>query len=59
MKNPVEKQNTTQGVFPQQTHTVQNMMHIPAQMMRPTHLDPNGGNMLGFQMNPVSKNRKK
>lgn len=38
------------------------MMPIPTQMMRPQHLDPNaqnGTNFLGFQMNPVSKNRKK
>ena len=41
---------------------MQTMMPIPAQMMRPQHLDPNGPsgmNFLGFQMNPVSKNRKK
>jgi hypothetical protein len=37
-----------------------NIIPIPTQMMRPNHLDPtNGGNFLGFQMNPVSKNRKK
>lgn len=31
----------------------------PKKMMIPNHLDPKGGNSLGFQMNPVSKNRKK
>ncbi len=38
------------------------MMSIPTQMIRPQNLEQNGGNgvnFLGFQMNPVSKNRKK
>lgn len=43
--------------------TMASMMPMPTQMMRPQQLDPtntNGGmNFLGFQMNPVSKNRKK
>jgi hypothetical protein len=57
---------------PETTFSNPNM--IPAQMMRPAHLNPNtsnniptnlpttmpgGGGFLGFQMNPVSKNRKK
>jgi hypothetical protein len=55
-----EKVNMSQGLFPQKSQTNgPSMLPIPSQMMRPTHLDPNGGNFLGFQMNPVSKNRKK
>ncbi len=38
--------------------TINPIMPIPSQMMRPNHLDPKNANNLGFQMNPVSKNRK-
>jgi len=37
-------------------------MPMPSQMICPQHLDQGAGNgmgFLGFQMNPVSKNRKK
>lgn len=35
------------------------MIPIPPQIMRQNPLDPKNANNLGFQMNPVSKNRKK
>lgn len=59
-----EKQNLASNMFtPQVQPTMNPMMPIPTQMMRPQQLDPNnsntGMNFLGFQMNPVSKNRKK
>ena len=53
---------SSQSMYPQQVLLQPTMMPIPTQMLRPQHLDPNGSNgtnFLGFQMNPVSKNRKK
>jgi hypothetical protein len=36
------------------------MMQIPSTMLRPTAVnDPRQNNNLGFQMNPISKNKKK
>ena len=52
----------SQGIYQSQVPIQPTMMPIPPSMMRPQHLDPtgtNGMNFLGFQMNPVSKNRKK
>lgn len=46
------QQNLTANILP-------TMMPLPTQMMRPANLDPKSANSLGFQMNPVSKNRKK
>ncbi len=51
-----------QAIYNTQVPLQPTMMPISPQMMRPQHLDPNqanGMNFLGFQMNPVSKNRKK
>jgi hypothetical protein len=59
-----EKPNLNNNMFPPQVQqTMASMMPMPSQMMRPQQLDSNnsnnGMNFLGFQMNPVSKNRKK
>lgn len=62
--NIQEKPNFQPNMFPPHVQsTMASMMPMPTQMMRPQQLDPNntngGMNFLGFQMNPVSKNRKK
>lgn len=59
-----EKSNFNPNVFPSQVQsTMASMMPMPTQMMRPQQFDQSGQasgmNFLGFQMNPVSKNRKK
>ena len=63
MPTSIDKQvMPVQQMFNTQVSLQPTMMPIPSQMMRPQHLDPNqsnGMNFLGFQMNPVSKNRKK
>lgn len=54
--------NVNPHMFPPHVQpTMASMMPMPTQMMRPQQLDPNISNngFLGFQMNPVSKNRKK
>ncbi len=63
MMTTTQKPNVNPNLFPPKVQATMNqMMPMPSQMLRPQHLDPNGANgmnFLGFQMNPVSKNRKK
>jgi hypothetical protein len=41
------------------TNPIHPMIQIPTSLMRPSIADPKQANNLGFQMNPVSKNKKK
>jgi hypothetical protein len=45
--------------YAQQIQFQPNMIPIPPQIMRQNPLDMKAASNLGFQMNPVSKNRKK
>lgn len=59
--NIQQKPSIQANMFPPHVQsTMGSMMPMPTQMMRPQQLDPTNTNgFLGFQMNPVSKNRKK
>ena len=59
VQNPGLSLNSLVKSYAQQSQFQQNMIPIPPQIMRQNPLDMKAANNLGFQMNPVSKNRKK